>query len=257
MKYVLIALVAVCGLANYAEARVKTQSIEYDHNGVTLEGFAAFPPGNGPFPGVLIVHQWKGLSDFEMGIAQRLAEQGFVAFAADVYGKGIRPSTMQQAGEQAGMYRADRQLMRGRVQAGLDLLKGLPDVDSSMTAAIGYCFGGGCVLELARGGAVLKGVVSFHGNLDTPDPADANKINCSVLVLHGADDPHVPPEQVTAFADEMRSAGVDWQFTEYGGAVHAFTDHRLPSDPSTGAAYHEQAAKRAWQAMLSFFDELF
>jgi dienelactone hydrolase len=139
----------------------------------------------------------------------------------------------------------------------LEALKNHPLVDPNRVAAIGYCFGGGTVLELARSGAELAGVVSFHGNLNTPNPEDAKNINCKVLALHGADDPHVPQEHVLAFQDEMRSGGVDWQMVLYGGAVHSFTNPASGNDPSKGVAYNERADRRSWRAMKSFFAELF
>jgi len=159
-----------------------------------------------------------------------------VAFGADIYGKGVRPATTEEAAKQAGIYRADRALMRARARAALDRLKAEEHVDPARVAAIGYCFGGGTVLELARSGAEVAGVVSFHGNLDTPNAADAKQIRGKVLVCHGADDPYVPAEQIAAFQKEMREAGVDWQMVSYGGAVHSFTNPDAGSDPSRGVA---------------------
>jgi dienelactone hydrolase len=244
------------------EQGIVTELVTYSHAGVELEGFLARPAAaNGDrtakHPGVLIVHAWKGVGDHERETARRLAERGYVAFALDVYGAGIRPETTAEAGAQAGKYRGDRELFRARMRCGLDWLKARAGVDSTRTAALGFCFGGGGVLELARSGADLLGVVSFHGNLDTPDPKDARNIKGSVLVLHGADDPHVPMEQVTAFMDEMRRAKVDWQLVAYGGAVHAFSDPGAGTDVSRGAAYDEKAAARSFKAALSFFRELF
>jgi dienelactone hydrolase len=253
----MLALMLVLG-ATVAEAKVATKIVDYEHDGVTCEGYFAYGDDiDGPRPGILVVHQWMGQSEFEQEVCKRLAALGYAAFAADVYGKGVRPANREQAMEQATLYRSDRALMRARVAAALRTMKAQPQVDPEQTAAIGYCFGGGCALELARSGADITGVVSFHGNLDTPDPADAQNIRCSVLVMTGADDPSVPPAQVDAFENEMRAAGVDWQLTSYGNAVHAFTDYRLGSDNSAGAAYNEKAAHRSWQAMLDFFTEIF
>lgn len=147
--------------------------------------------------------------------------------------------------------------MRSRANAGLEILKKHRLADAKHTAAIGYCFGGGTALELARSGADLSGAVSFHGNLDTPNPDDARNIKGKVLVLHGGDDPFVPSNQVVAFQDEMRKAGVDWHMITYGGAVHSFTNPEAGSDNSKGAAYNEKADKRSWEAMRQFFIELF
>ena len=148
-------------------------------------------------------------------------------------------------------------MLRSRVTAALGVLRDQPSCDSERIAAIGYCFGGLTVLELARSGAAVAGVVSFHGGLDSPTPADAKQIRGKVLVLHGADDPHVPPADVAAFQAEMRAAGVNWQFTAYGGAVHSFTNPNAGNDNSKGVAYNAQADRRSWQAMTNFLRELF
>lgn len=253
-------LVVVGGLLSItlAEAKVVTQTVAYEQGGTALEGYLAYDDAQpGPRPGVLIVHAWKGLGEYEMGRARQLAELGYVALAADIYGKGVRPADAQAAGAEAGKYRSDRALLRARAQAGLDALAGLAQTDPARLAAIGYCFGGGAVLELARSGAQLNGVVSFHGNLDTPNPDDAQHIRAKVLVLHGADDPHVTQDSVRAFIAEMTAARTDWQLVEYGGAVHAFSDPGAGSNPAAGAAYNAAADRRSWQAMLAFFDEVF
>ena len=164
------------------------------------------------------------LGDYAKTRAKMLAELGYIAFAADIYGKGIRPATPQEAATQAGIYKNNPKLMRNRVRAGLDALRREPLCDPKRVAAIGYCFGGTCVLELARSGADVAGVVSFHGGLSTANPADAKNIRGKVLVLHGGDDPHVSPKEVDAFETRCAAAGVDWQVVVYGGAVHAFTN---------------------------------
>ncbi len=239
-------------------AAVQTKVIEYKQGDQALEGYLAWDDAvTGPRPGVLVVHEWTGLGDYAKMRARKLAELGYVAFAADIYGKGIRPATPQEAGAQAGIYKKDFKLMRDRVRAGLDVLRREPLCDPKRVAAIGYCFGGTCVLELARSGADVAGVVSFHGGLATANPADAKNIRGKVLVLHGGDDPHVPPKEVEAFEDEMRSAGVDWQLVVYGGAVHAFTNPSSGADKSRGAAYNAAADRRSWEAMKAFFAEVF
>jgi len=223
---------------------------------VTLQGYLAYDDAiKGKRPGVLIVHQWTGITDHEKGVARELAKLGYVAFCADVYGKGIRPKAPADAGAQAGKYRKDRELFRHRMILAMAELVKTKLVANRKIAAIGYCFGGGGVLELARSGAPIAGVVSFHGNLDTPNPDDAKKIRGKVLVCHGADDPFVPETQVIAFKKEMRDAKVDWQLNSYGGAVHAFTQ---PSANMKGKAeYNEKASKRSWKAMRAFFKECF
>jgi dienelactone hydrolase len=164
---------------------------------------------------------------------------------------------MQEAQQASAPFRDDRPLMRARARAGLEVLRKHELVDPKRIAAIGYCFGGMTVLELARSGADVAGVVSFHGGLSTPNPAEAKNIKAKVLVLHGGDDPNVPPEQVLAFQDEMRKAKVDWQMVIYGGAVHSFTNPASGNDPSRGAAYNEKADQRSWEAMRVFFAEIF
>ena len=241
-----------------ASAAVQTKVVSYKQGEAVLEGFLAWDDAlQGRRPGVLVVHEWTGLGDYAKTRARMLAEMGYVAFAADIYGQGIRPKTPQEAAAQAGIYKNDRPLMRARTLAALEVLRGSPICDPKRLAAIGYCFGGTCVLELARSGAELAGVVSFHGNLDTPTPAEAHNIRCKVLVLHGGDDPHVPRKDVEAFEDEMRAAGADWQLVIYGGAVHGFTNPAAGSDKSHGAAYDVRADRRSWEAMKVFFAEIF
>ena len=241
------------------QAELETQTLEYHHAQTSLLGYLAYPKDaiTTPRPGVLVVPEWWGLNDYAKRRAEQLAGFGYIALAADIYGDGQVATDPKQAGTLASRFRDDRELMRARARAGLDALRAQPGVDSARLAAIGYCFGGTTVLELARSGAELAGVVSFHGGLDTPDPADAENIQAKVLVLHGGDDPYVPPEQVIAFMEEMRQADVDWQLVAYGGAVHAFTNPDAGDDPSQGIAYHATADRRSWVDMQQFFAELF
>ncbi|RYD36274.1 MAG: dienelactone hydrolase family protein, partial [Verrucomicrobiaceae bacterium] len=186
------------------------------------------------------------------------AEMGYNVIAADIYGKGIRPQP-PEAGKTAGKYKGDRVLYRERLTAALELLKADERTDQSKVAAIGYCFGGTGVLELARAGAEIDGVVSFHGGLDTQKGMEAGKgkVSSKILVLHGAVDPYVPAEQVAAFEKEMNEAGADYQFVSYSGAVHSFTHKEAGDDPAKGAAYNEAADRRSWAAMKAFFAEIF
>ncbi len=241
-----------------AKAEIRTSVIEYRHGNTILEGYLAYDDQlPGPRPGVMVVHAWKGLGEYEKRRARELAALGYVAFAADIYGKGIRPKNNQQAAIQAKIYRSNRKLMRDRANAGLRVLKRNRLVGFKKTVAIGYCFGGGVVLELARSGARVDGVVSFHGNLDTPDPQDAKNIRSKVLVLHGAKDPLVPIEQVGGFIKEMEAAEVDYQLVMYGNAVHSFSDPNAGDDPDTGVAYNSKADRRSWQDLKTFFAEIF
>ncbi|HTV76522.1 MAG TPA: dienelactone hydrolase family protein [Candidatus Baltobacteraceae bacterium] len=242
-----------------SRAAIHTETVDYKQGDTTLEGFLAYDDSiSGKRPGVLVVHQWLGLTDYEKHRAEMLAQLGYVAFCADIYGKGIRPKNVAEAGALVGKFENEsgRTLLRARVNAGLDELKKNEMVDTNRVAAIGYCFGGTTVIELALSGADLNGVVSFHGGLDAPNPADARNIKCKVLALAGADDPFQKPEELTAFENEMRDAKADWQITFYGGAVHAFTQPN-PGFVNPGAKYNEKADKRSWQAMKDFFAEIF
>jgi dienelactone hydrolase len=253
------AVAAALGLfMTSARAEIVTRTVEYKQGDTVLEGFLAYDTaGPAKKPGVLVVHDWKGIGPNTKLRAEMLAKMGYVAFAADIYGKGVRPVDGKEAAATSGTYFKDRALLRSRVIAGFQDLARQPNVDPKRIAAIGYCFGGATVLELARSGADVAGVVSFHGILSNPAPADAKMIKGKTLVLHGADDPYVPDAQVKAFADEMRAAGVDWQLVAYSGAVHAFTIVEAGNDNSKGAAYNATADRRSWKAMENFFAELF
>ncbi|MGH8001460.1 MAG: dienelactone hydrolase family protein [Brasilonema sp.] len=255
---VLMTPIVVLLTSTHALAAIQTKVIEYKQGNTVLEGYLAYDDTiQGKRPGVLVVHEWNGLQDYVKKRTQQLAELGYVAFAADIYGKGIRPKNPKESGAQASIYRKDRQLMRARANAGLEVLQKNELTDAKRIAAIGYCFGGGTVLELVRSGANIAGVVSFHGNLDTPNPNDAKNIKANILVLHGANDPLVPQEQVKAFEKEMRQAKVNWQLVSYPGAVHAFTNPEVGNDLSKGVAYNAQADKQSWEAMKQFFAKIF
>jgi len=254
-------ILALAALPATSFAAVQTRTIEYKDGAVTLEGHLAWDDarvkGAQTVPGVLIVHQWLGLTDNERMRARMLAEMGYVAFACDIYGKGTRPKDRSEAPKFAGEYKGDRQLFRRRLNLGFAELLKQQGVDARRIAAIGYCFGGTGVLELARSGAAVSGVVSFHGGLDSPAPADGKSIKAKVLVLHGADDPFVPAKDIEAFTKELNDARVDWQMVYYSDAVHAFTQKEAGNDKSRGACYNESADRRSWTAMKAFFDELF
>ncbi|UFS69845.1 dienelactone hydrolase family protein [Geomonas sp. RF6] len=245
-------------VAQTVEAKLVTKTVTYRQGGAVLEGYVAYDDSvKGKRPGILVFHEWTGIGPYVKKRVDQLAVMGYVAFAADVYGQGIRPATPEAAAKEAGKYKADRKLLRDRGRAALDELRKMPEVDPTRLAAIGYCFGGTAALELARSGAPLAGVVSFHGGLDTPVPADALNIRGKILVLHGADDPIVPHDQVVAFQQEMRLARVDWQMISYGGAVHSFTNPDSGNDPAKGVAYNQSADRRSWEHMKLFFSEIF
>ena len=247
-----------------AHAKIVTEVVEYKDGDVVLEGLIAYDDAapnvgaKGKRAGVVVVHDWMGNNAFSKKKAEDLAALGYVAIAADIYGKGVRPKSPDEARTQAGKYKGDRKLLRTRVKAAHDRLLAHPLVDAARTAAIGFCFGGTTALELARSGANVAGVVSFHGGLDAPADARAAKgaVKAKVLVLHGADDPFVKPDEIASFKDELRSAGADWQFVEYADAVHSFTNQAAGTDKAKGAAYNASADRRSWVAMRAFFDEV-
>lgn len=231
--------------------------IEYESAGAICEGWHAYDDSiEGQRPSILISHQWTGLTDYEKMRAEMLVELGYNVFALDIYGKGIRPQP-PESGKMAGKYKGDRALYRIRLSDGLNILKGLPQTDTTKIAAIGYCFGGTGVLELARSGADVRGVVSFHGGLSTPTTEDAKNIVCEVVALHGAADPFVPVDEVAEFHKEMLGANVAYTFTAYPDAVHAFTQKFAGDDPSKGAAYNAEADAESWMAMKAFFQRIF
>jgi dienelactone hydrolase len=240
-------------------AGIRVEPVDYtDKDGTALAGLVAFDDAaTGKRPAVVVVHDWLGITELTGQRIKELAALGYVAFAADIYGKGVRPKDAKAAGEQAGKFKSDRALMRRRAQAAVDVVAARKDVDVNRVAAMGFCFGGTTAIELAKSGARLAGVVSFHGGLDAPVAGDSKNIKGKVLVLHGAADPFVPQKDIDAFVKDLNDAKVDWTMTSYAGAVHAFTVPAAGNDPSKGAAYDEKVSKRAFIAMKDFFDEVF
>jgi dienelactone hydrolase len=254
----LLFVVALAAFTHSTFARIKAEVVEYKDGDTVCEGFLAYDDANSnPRPGVLVVQDWTGVGDYVKGRAQQLAELGYVAFCADIYGKGVRPTEPKDCAAHAGKYKGDRPALRRRVQAGLDQLVKNPLVQKGRLAAIGYCFGGTAVLELARSGADVRGVVSFHGGLGSPTPDDARNIQAKVLVCHGADDPFVKADEVSGFKDEMAKGKVSYKFIAHPGAVHSFTNPTAGSDNSKGVAYNAAADKESWTAMKAFFAEVF
>lgn len=252
-----VLLAVLCGLAfatGSANAAIRVQTVDYKQGDAVLEGWLVYDTAaHGKRPGVVIYPAYWGPSAHEKDVAEKLAKMGYVAFVADIYGKGIRPDTPQAAGAESAKYARDnRPLMLQRALAAFDQLRQSPMVDASKLAAIGYCFGGAPALDLARSGAPLVDIVTFHGALATPHPG-ASKIKGHVLALHGAADPIVNAQAVAAFEKEMTDGGVDWQVVLYGGVMHAFTDNIHPSNPAHGTKYDAVADKRSWQAMTDLF----
>jgi len=251
------ALTLVCLCLAPVEAKVVTQTVEYGQDGTVMRGFLAYDDAfTGKRPGVLVVHEWWGLNDFARERAVKLAGLGYVALAADMYGGGATTRNREEAGKLAGALLSNSDLLRARARAALQVLAADPRVDPKRLAAIGFCFGGTTVLELAYSGADLAGVASFHGGLPKTRPDDLKRIKAAVLVLHGADDPHVSPADIAAFEQAMRQAGADWQMVFFGGAVHSFTNPAAGNNQAAGAAYDARAARRAWRCLEEFFREI-
>ena len=230
--------------------------IDYDDQGQALKGYLAPAPGGSPAPSVLIFHAWLGVNDSIQRRAERIAQQGYTAFAADIFGK---PTVIEQGPRvMVNPFMSDRTLMRRRAQAGLAALRAQPECDASKVVAIGYCFGGCVALELARDSAQLLGVVSFHGELDTPVSASPGNIKGKLLVLTGDDDPVIPFARVSAFRDEMRGAKVNFEIDLYSGAKHSFTgEGSLGPEKTPEAVLNPQAEARSWRSMLNFLSEVF
>jgi len=256
-RFVLAALVIL--LPAQVFAAIKTQTVEYKDGDVTCKGYLAYDDAvQGARPGVLVVPEWWGLTDYAKHRAEQMAELGYVGFAADMYGDGKVVDNPKDAGALAMPLKSDPAKFRARAMAAIEAMKSSAGdkLDTARLAGIGYCFGGSAVLELARGGADLVGVVSFHGGLASPDKAK-HDIKPKVLVCHGADDPMVKPEEVTAFVEEMKADGANYEVNMYSGAVHAFTNPDADRHKIPGIAYNEQADKRSFEAMKAFFAEVF
>ena len=237
---------------------MKTHNIAYKDDDVSLRGFLAYDETqSGQRPGILVMPGGFGLGGNAKRRVEMLAELGYVAFAGDPYGNGIEINEIDEVMKRVTVLRADPATFRQRAQVALDTLARLPQVNPNQLAAIGYCLGGTFVLELARDGAPLTGVVTFHGGLETKSPATAGQVRAKILVCTGADDPSVPVTHVQAFADEMTQAGVDWQIMSYGSTQHGFTYPDAASRGIDWIAYNKLADKRSWTAMQAFFAEIF
>ena len=236
---------------------IQTRLIDYTHGELALEGFLAWDDAiREPRPAVAIAHAWGGRSEFEEGKAVRLAEQGFVGFALDMYGRGVRGSSPDENAGLMAPFLEDRPLLQARMHEAIAALRRQPEVDAERLAAIGFCFGGLCVLDLARSGSDVLGVASFHGLFAAPGNTAGNRIGAKVLCLHGYDDPMVPPQSVLDLAAELTDAGADWQLHAYGNTQHSFTNPNA-NDPGMGAVYDAAADRRSWAALTDFLGEIF
>ncbi len=235
---------------------IGTRTIEYRDGERTLEAFMAWDEAaGGPRPGVLVAHTWAGRGEAEQAKARDLAALGYVGFCLDLYGKGIRGAGIDENRALMRPFMDDRGLLQRRMQLALETMRREDEVDEHRTGAIGFCFGGLCVLDLARTGADVNGVVSFHGMLGAPGNTAGNRIRAKVLALHGWDDPMAPPEDVVAFGRELTATGADWQLHAYGNTMHAFTNPKA-NDAAFGTVYQPDADRRSWQSMRNFFAEV-
>ena len=296
MKIIMTSALALALAGVSARASLVTRDVDYEQGGVKLRGYLAYDDAkvkDGKLPGVLIVHEWWGLNDYVKGRAVQLANLGYVAFALDMYGKGVLAANPQEAGELAGQFKG-KPLMAERAQAGLDQLLATNLVDPARVAAIGYCFGGSTVIALAYSGAPLAGIVSypardgtripfvlrvpaacehparpcpvivsFHGGLIPASQDAAARNKAKFLICHGALDPSMKPEQIEAFQKSLNDGKIDYQFDVFAGAYHAFTN---PASDATAekfpamkgfVAYSPSADRRSWEAMNAFFAEIF
>jgi dienelactone hydrolase len=236
---------------------IQTRLVDYQYGDTVFEGLMAWDDDHvGPRPGILVSHAWGGRGEFEDNKARQLAELGYVGFSLDVYGKGIRGSNPEENGALMTPLLENRPLLQERLVSSLSTMREQDEVDGSNVAAIGFCFGGLCVLDIARLGQDIAGVVSFHGLFNAPDNTTGNSISAKVLALHGWDDPMATPDQVVAFGEEMSAMGADWQVHGYGNTMHAFTNPDA-NDPDSGTVYDKSADRRSWIAMQNFLSELF
>ena len=243
-----------------ADVPIETKTITYQIGPDTFEGCVSRPAklDGANAPGVLVAHDWTGFGPFPRERAEQLARLGYIALALDMYGKGIHAKNPEEAGKLAGAFYKDPALFRTRAQAALAELLKQPGVDPARIGAIGFCFGGLTVLELARSGANVKGVVTFHGSLKTTGPAKPGDIKATeILVLHGSRDPLVPPADVAGFMEEMNTAKVPFRLVAYPDAVHAFTNPEAGNDPTKPTAYNAAAAEGAYAEMTAFFHRIF
>lgn len=236
---------------------ITTRLVEYHHDDTRLQGYLAWDDSlPGPLPAVAIAHTWAGRGEFECGKARALAELGYVGFAIDMYGAGVLGASPEENSALMAPLMEDRTLLQARIGLAVATLRAQAEVDTSRVAAMGFCFGGLCALDLARSGGDVLGVVSFHGLFTPPGNTAGRSIDARILCLHGYEDPMAAPDTLLALAAELGEAGADWQVHAYGGTVHAFTNPAA-DNPDMGTVYSERADHRSWRAMHNFFEELF
>jgi dienelactone hydrolase len=256
MKTLLLTALFLWTGASAAFAEVKTKTVTYEYGGVTMKGYLAWDDAvKGKRPGVLVVHEWWGLNDYAKGRAEQLAKMGYVALAADMYGEGKSTQHPQEAGAMAEEVRKDLKTWLGRANAALQTLRAQETVDPKKIAAIGYCFGGATVLQLAYSGADLAAVVSFHGALVVPE--STKDIKARILILHGADDPFVTPDAVQKLRAALDQGKVNYRFVSYPGTVHGFTVPNSEKSGVKGVAYNAEADRQSWLEMVKLFQEVF
>ena len=262
-KLTLLILVALLGLTPACKKKtdIRGEPVDYRADNVTLKGYLAYDHSIADKrPGVLIVHEWWGLNDYARKRAMMLAGLGYTALAVDMFGEGKQATHPKEAGEFAKEVSGNMKLMQDRFQAALDLLKKQKTVDPERIAAIGYCFGGSVVLQMARSGLDINGVVSFHGGLSTNNPARPGEVKTKILVCQGEADSIAPPEQVAAFREEMDKAGADYRIITYPGAKHSFTNpdaDNYAKEFGIPVGYNAAADKKSWNDMQEFFKEIF
>lgn len=236
---------------------IQTRNVEYRDGDVILEGYLAWDDsGSDSRPGVLISHAWAGRGELEENRAEQLAELGYVGFAMDLYGKGVKGKNPEENNALMQPFLQDRGALQRRMKLALERLRKQKEVDAARVAAMGFCFGGLCVLDLARTGADLRGVASFHGLFSPPGNTEGNRIGAKVLVMHGWNDPMATPDQLLALAAELTSMGADWQIHAYGNTLHAFTNPAA-NDSGRGTVYDASADRRSWQNLQLFLAEIF
>ena len=258
MKCVLWAISVALVLPSLVNAAVKSEEVTYSVGDVHLKSTIVYDDaGSAKKPGIVVLPEWWGLNDYVKHRAQMLAELGYVAIAADLFGDAKVTNDPNEAGKWAGALKTNRTELRARTNAALEQLKKNPHVDARQLGAIGYCFGGTSAVELARSGADLRAVVTFHAGLDSPDPSAGKNIKARILVCHGGDDVFSPATDIDAFEQEMRQNKVDWQMNVYGNAVHGFSNPEADKHGIPGIAYNAEADHRSWSAMRAFFKEAF